>query len=283
MMNVPYFFVIFLFVLMDKPTQPSLPESGIPSDSSEKRLLSEQYVEKASRHRQGSYLEQQLLDTALMIDSTNDNAWMEKASWAIKVGDYIGFNYLIGKAIELEPAYHLGYRGWLKLYTLRDYEGALADFDRLDQLTPDFMDYPWSENIYYLRGLAYKQLGRYRQALANFTECIERTTTEMGAAFIDPYCYVYRGMMYLQLDSSQRASDDFDAALQLYEQCPEAHFRKGQMLLTLNQRRLACESFQKALHYAEAGYLKKNIYKEVFDEVYSEDIDQRLSQHCGDE
>lgn len=108
-----------------------------------------------------------------------------------------------------------------------------------------------------------------------------QTPSQIGIAGV--YYFVYRGIVYRQLDSLQRAISDFDVALLLYEQCPEAYFRKGQVLRTLDQSELACENFQKALHYAEAGYLKKNIYKEVFDEVYREDIHQGLSRYCGTE
>ncbi|WKN42893.1 hypothetical protein [Tunicatimonas pelagia] len=258
--------------------------STLPQNIEERKALSREYLKKANLYRQGSYIEQQLLDTALLIDSTNHDAWMAKASWAIKLGDYIGFDYLIGRAIVLSPESHLGYRAWLKLYTLRDYEGALQDFDHLDNLTPDFMDYPWAENIYYLRGLAHKQLKQYDLAIANFTECIKRVTAEMGADFVEPYCYVYRGIVYAQLDSSQAAMADFDAAIKLYPRCVEAYFHKAQILVARNQPNLACENFHQALSYAEQGYLRQNIYKEVFDELYGEDIQHRLQEYCvGDE
>src|SRR5687767_8963857 len=114
--------------------------------SEERKNLSLDYSQRATKIPQGTILEQSLLDTAIFFDSANHNAWLEKSTWAIKIGAYKAYAFYINKAVDINPLSSLGYRAWTRLFCLRDYQGALDDLDRLDSLTPGLMDYPWGEN-----------------------------------------------------------------------------------------------------------------------------------------
>jgi tetratricopeptide (TPR) repeat protein len=82
-------------------------------------------------------------DVAFEYNQDTSDVWMEKSVSLNKAGDFNkGFEYL-DKAVQLEPKKHLGYRGWIRLRKLRDYDKALIDFDRLDSLTPNVIDAPW--------------------------------------------------------------------------------------------------------------------------------------------
>ena len=64
-------------------------------------------------------------ETAIEYDQDNSDAWMERSVSFNKAGDFKkGFEYL-DKAVELEPESHLGYRGWIRLRKMRDYDKAL--------------------------------------------------------------------------------------------------------------------------------------------------------------
>ncbi|MBG7610769.1 tetratricopeptide repeat protein, partial [Polaribacter sp. BAL334] len=107
-------------------------------------------------------------EKAIEYDQNNSDAWMERSVSYNKSGDFKqGFEYL-NKAVELNPTSHLGYRAWIRLRKIRDYDKALADFDRLDSLTPNFVDAPWGENIDFLRGECYFGIKDYRKAIDLF-------------------------------------------------------------------------------------------------------------------
>ena len=61
----------------------------------------------------------------------------------------------------------------MKLRFLRDFDGALADFNRLDSLTPSFNDAPCGENIDFLRGECFFGKKDYNKAIKHFNLNIE--------------------------------------------------------------------------------------------------------------
>lgn len=246
----------------------------------ERKRLSLDYSQRATKIPQGTILEQLILDTAIFLDSTNHNAWLEKSTWAIKIGDYKEYAFYINKAVEIDPLSSLGYRAWTRLFCLRDYQGALDDLDRLDSLTPAFMDYPWGENIYFLRGLAKMQMGRDEEALKAFTTCILKTTEEVGEKWIDVYAFVYRGQILLKSNRIDESIRDFDTALKYYDICPEAYYHKALALIKNGDRTTACENLQYAFEFAQKGYINSTIYRDVFNQLYVSDIEAQIESNC---
>lgn len=248
----------------------------------ERKDLSFNYAQRASQTQQGTLLEQSLLDSAILLDSANDRAWMEKASWAIKIGDYKKYTSLIDKAVTLNPVANLGYRARNKLYCLRDYKGALDDLDRLDSLTPGLIDYPWGENIFHLRGLAHMQLGDTLRAVNDFTKCIETTIKKNGEKWVDIYSFVWRGKLFLDRRKIRESIKDFNTALKYSQECPEAHYYKGIALLQLKgMKSQACREFEMSLETAERGYIATTSYRDIFNQLYISDIEEQLKMNCG--
>ena len=98
---------------------------------------------KIAEYSQGSYFSQTMFEILKFQHSDYSKVYVEQSVAFNKRGEYAkGFD-LLDKGVELDPELHLGYRGWIKLRKLRDYEGALNDFNRLDSLTPKFVDAPW--------------------------------------------------------------------------------------------------------------------------------------------
>lgn len=246
----------------------------------ERKKLSLEYSQRATKIPQGTILEQSLLDTAIFLDSANHNAWLEKSTWAIKIGAYTEYAFYINKAVEINPLSSLGYRAWTRLFCLRDYQGALDDLDRLDSLTPALMDYPWGENIYFLRGLAKMQMGKDEEALREFTTCIIKTTEEVGEKWIDVYAFVYRGAILLKQDRIGESIRDFDTALKYYDKCAEAYYFKALALIKNSDQTAACENLQYALEFAKQNYINSTVYRDVFNQLYITDIEIQIKSNC---
>ena len=84
--------------------------------------------------------------------------------------------------------------------TFASFEGAIADFDEVIRLRPDFAP------GYCSRGLAKLQLGQNNDALADYNAGIERDNKQI-------YCHFNRGNLYLAVGQHQKAISDFTAAL----------------------------------------------------------------------
>ena len=183
-----------------------------------------------------------------------------------KRGDYAtGFQFL-DKAVELDPVRHLGYRGYMKLRFLRDYQGALADFDRLDTLTPEVVDAPWGEDIDFLRGECFYGLGKYVDALKHFKQSVEN----QGVDWADVQTFVYQGLCETALGNNENAISAYEQALQQYESTCEAYFGLAHVYLQLGDTTKAKEALGNAGKYIE--YKRNDPYKEFLNEIYVQDI-----------
>ncbi len=185
-----------------------------------------------------------------------------------KRGDYAtGFHFL-NKAVDLEPKKHLGYRGYIKLRLLRDYEGALSDFERLDSLTPNVVDAPWGEDIDFLRGESYYGLKRFNKAL----DCFSRSITNQGADWADVQTFVYQGLCYFEMSQFQNAKKAFESSLLQYEDIPEAYFGLGKTYLQIGDTTNAIKFLNKAKE--KITFKREDHYKEFLNEIYIEDIEE---------
>jgi tetratricopeptide (TPR) repeat protein len=183
-----------------------------------------------------------------------------------KAGDFhTGFKYL-NKAVELNPTSHLGYRGWIRLRKIRDYENALADFDRLDSLTPNFVDAPWGEAIDFLRGECYFGKKDYQKAIKFFNQNIKNQKEDWA----DIHSFVYLGLCEYELGNYEKAITEFQRALKQSEYTPEAYFGIAQAYHKLKQLEKAKENTIKAEQNFE--YKREDSYNEFLNEIYLSEI-----------
>src|SRR5687768_11479834 len=92
-------FCVILFVLFGCGSTQKNKYSRLTLE--ERKKLSLDYSQMATKIPQGTILEQSLLDTAIFLDSANHNAWLEKSTWAIKIGAYKEYAFYINKAVEI--------------------------------------------------------------------------------------------------------------------------------------------------------------------------------------
>ncbi len=223
-----------------------------------------------AEHSQGLYMSQIIFDILIFQDSDDSNSYFEKSVAFNKRGDYAEGFRLLNKAVELKPDWHLGYRGWLRLVKVKDYEGSIKDLKRLDSLTPNFVDSPWSNNIHYLLGLSYKGLNEYSNALNEFDKAIN---SEKDSSLVNHNTYLYKGIILKGRFKYYEALKNFDACIKYnYGNSAEAYYQKGLVYRNINKLDSAKVNFEKSLESFNKGYKHKDIYNEVLDELYLSDI-----------
>lgn len=238
--------------------------------------LSREMVMLSETVNQGSPRWFEILDSAILLNPKNAAAYREKSVWFTKTGDYVNAYSLLNKAVELDPLDALGYRGWLKLYKLHDFEGAIKDFEALDKLTPTTTDYPWGENLYFLLGQAKRQLGKREEALIDYDKYIQEVSIKQGERWVELYTFIDKGICLRELNKYDSAIVSFYKALKYYKECPEAYFQIAITLKSLNKSTEACDFLTQALIYARQGRLRVDPYKDYFNQLYVEEIEENL-------
>ena len=200
------------------------------------------------------------------FESTDSDEYMEYSVRFNKAGDFKkGFKYL-DKAVELNPSLHLGYRGWIRLRKIRDFDKALIDFDKLDILTPNFIDAPWGENIDFLRGECYFGKKDYLKAIELFNRSIENQKEDWA----DIHSFVYLGLCEYELGNYEKANTEFLRALKQSKYTPESFFGMAKAYYKLGYIEKAKENILKAEE--NIAYKREDVYNEFLNEIYLSEI-----------
>jgi tetratricopeptide (TPR) repeat protein len=200
------------------------------------------------------------------FESQDSDEYMEYSVHFNKSGDFKkGFKYL-NKAVELEPEMHLGYRGWIRLRKMRDFDKALSDFERLDSLTPKFIDAPRGENIDFLRGECYFGKKEYKKAIELFNLNVKNNKED----WVDIHTFVYLGLCEYKLGNYEKAISEFERALNQSEYTTESFFGISKAYYKLGNIEKAKENIleaEKNIHYK-----RDDIYNEFLNEIYLSEI-----------
>ncbi|WP_024741907.1 tetratricopeptide repeat protein [Tenacibaculum maritimum] len=205
---------------------------------------------------------------------------------AISVQNTKNGNYNIAidaleKAYKINPKEIGAYYGWVLLYYYHDYEKSLKVLNAYDNLTPNFSDYPMGECIHYLKGLAYKELGDFEQALSEFDLSIKYGLEEHNESWIDYQVFLNRGITLFYQNKNKEAIIEFKRVLRNHNKCSEAYYFSGLTLIKLNKREEACQELNKSLKLVKEGYKSSDIYVELFHEIYEQEILEIISKNCN--
>jgi tetratricopeptide (TPR) repeat protein len=221
---------------------------------------------KSDEEKSRLMVESHQYEKAIEYDQENSDAWMERSVAFNKAGDFEkGFEYL-NKAVELDPKLHLGYRGWIRLRKMRDYDKALQDFNILDSLTPNFVDAPWGEDIDFLRGECYFGKKEYQKAIELFNRNIQNQKED----WVDIHSFVYLGLCEYELGNYEKAITEFQRALKQTENVPESYFGMARAYQKLGQIKKAKENISKAEN--SMHYKRDDVYNEFLNEIYLSEI-----------
>ena len=221
---------------------------------------------KSDTEKSNFLVEAHQYEKALEYDPENSDAWMERSVSYNKAGDFNkGFEYL-DKAVALDPEKHLGYRGWIRLRKMRDYDKALLDFDTLDNLTPNVVDAPWGEGIDFLRGECYFGKKDYPKAIEMFNRNIKNQKEDWA----DIHSFVYLGLCEYELGNYEKAIAEFQRALQQSKNVPESYFGLAKAYDKLGQIEKARENIGSAEEHI--GSKRDDYYNEYLNEIYLSEI-----------
>jgi hypothetical protein len=225
---------------------------------------------------QGSARSQQYFDEMLALCPTFAPAWREKAVPYLKQGDFGTWKRLIDHAVRLQPAQHLGYRGWCRFEFLHDYAGAQADLTRLMALTrsnPGFS----ANGDYDLRivlALCKREQGDPTGALAVFDQCIAANEAQQRVGLYD---YLHRGVTRLRQGDNAGALLDLQRQQQQIKRLADTEYYLGLVYQKQKKTALARQRFVLAKTLFQQGHYRHNDYCETLDKVYLADIQTALS------
>ena len=225
-----------------------------------------------AEHSQGSLLSQKMFERLKAQYPDYSNAYFEQSVAFNKYGNHAKGFELLNQAVNIDPELHLGYRGYMKLRFLRQFDGALADFERLDSLTPEVVDAPWGENIYFLKGECY--FGK--KDFANAIESFNLTVAKEKEGWADVQTFVYLGLCNYELGNYEKAVSEFKRALSQSKHICEAHFGLARTFEKLGEIKLAKDHLEKAEKNIE--YKRENEYYEYLNEIYLWEI-LKFKQH----
>ncbi len=223
---------------------------------------------------QGSRYSQVKFDKAIEQCPSLDYAYFEKSVPYLKRGDFITWKKIIDKAVEINPLGRLGYRGWCRYQFLRDYRGAIADFERLDSLTK--FDIGYSQNGDYqlniAKALCYKALGEKKKAI----EIIEKQLAEKGySAF--PYDYLHLGVLKMEIGDDAGGIEFLKKSITLNDYLAEPYYYLGLIYKKQKSMNDFKENMEKAKAYYLKGYKRSDPYTHPMDKIYLADIEKELA------
>jgi len=132
-----------------------------------------------------------------------------------QAGDVMGAIALWSQAIEIDPKYASAYNGRGIAYkNLKRYEEAIADYTRAIDIAPN------DAYAYNCRGIAYSDLKRYEEAIADYTRAMEIAPN-------DAYAYNGRGIAYKNLKRYEKAIADYTRAIEIDPNYAIAYNNRG--------------------------------------------------------
>jgi tetratricopeptide (TPR) repeat protein len=149
---------------------------------------------------------------------------------------------------------------------MRDYDKALIDFDRLDNLTPDFVDAPWGEDIDFLRGECYFGKKNYEKAIEFFNRNIKNQKEDWA----DIHSFVYLGICEYELGNYEKSISEFQRALKQSKRIPESYFGIARAYQKLGQIEKARENILKAEENIASK--RDDYYNEFLNEIYLSEV-----------
>ena len=195
-------------------------------------------------------------------------AYMSRSIAYNKTGDHASGFAMLNRAVELDPLLNLGYRAFVKLYMMHDYEGALNDCLRLDSLSTYAKPGVWGEDMDMVIGLCYLQLNDFQKARLRFTNSINTVTQKNGKEWNSPRVFLYLGITLMEEKSYSLAIQTFDELIHLYPNFSEAYYYQAQCYSALKDLKNAEATLEKCRQVFKKYGTEKNAYFELPYQIY---------------
>ncbi len=243
----------------------------------ESKKYSKQLINGLHKYYQGTPEEHFLLQEANRLDSTFSDVYREMGVPRVKRGINTEAMKFYAKAVKYDAKIWQGYRGYLYLYFYRDYDNAIKDFDQLDALTPNFVDYPQSENIDFMRGICYLMKKDYPKSLEYFEKFFTHESKSGDLDYVESRAFIYYGINYFETGEFKKALEKFNLGIE-HNKNADLLYWKAKTMIEIEENPSKVLSIlkesQKLLHQ---GYNTRRPYVEEFYQTYIEDIDALIN------
>jgi len=174
--------------------------------------------------------------TVIENDTTIPTAWLNRGFARGKLKDYHGALEDFNKSINLRPNYPEAFynRGIIKI-ELRDINGGLNDFSTAIKIMPDYA------NAYCFRGNVRREMGDNIGALDDFNKAI-RIKPKFKEA------YNNRGIVFSNLGKTNEALSDFTKAIELDPYYADSYYNRAKFLKINKDYQRALIDLNQAIH-----------------------------------
>ncbi len=242
-------------------------------DKTTSQKYARQFIEGLhGQYYQGSPEEHFLIQEAIALDPNFSDPHREMGAPRVKRGINTETMKKYAKAVELDPKSWQGYRGYLYLYFYRDYDNAIKDFDELDALTPNFVDYPQSENIDFMRGVAYMMKKEHAKAQEYFKKFFDHEAKDIN--YIESRAFMYYGITYFQTGDFQKALEKFDLGIQMNKNADLFYWKAKALVKLKHPKTTIRELLATSKELLAQGSNSRRPYVEEFYQTYIEDIEE---------
>ena len=189
--------------------------------------LSEKYIDNGALKLPGAYNNpswQLYCDSIIALCPNIAYAYRAKGIPYIKNGEYEKVFSLYEKMVELDPKAWTAYRGFCKCIFTKDYEGAILDFQKAQQLLPN--GFEMDHTYLFFEGLCNLELGNYSQAEKNLMQDISIQTKGNSSNTEDIHfnTLLYVGILYYEMKENEKAKDYLLKCLSRYKELPDANY-----------------------------------------------------------
>lgn len=239
-----------------------------PAQNKQTIELKQKLLDSLSAYPQGTM--QSDLYYKLILEKYPDTqeAYMSRSVSYNKRGEHATGFAMLNRAVELAPIQNLGYRAFVKLYMMHDYEGALQDCLRLDSLTSYAKPGVWGEDMDMVIGLCYLQLNDFQKARVRFTNSINNVTQKSGKQWNSPRVFLYLGITLMKEKAYSQAIQVLDELIQLNPNFSEAYYYKAQCYSARKDLKNAEATLEKCKQIFEKYGAEKNAYFELPYQIY---------------
>lgn len=201
-----------------------------PANTEFNRRLSEVYVQT------GNNVEAlRQFDLLLKRDSLNFETWVEKGNLLVRLGDTAAAIAALEQSYRLQP---INYNGVMlaNLYAATLHPKTIPFCDHL--IAKDTAG--TQPDLYFIKGIYYADTKQYKEAIAQFDECIRRDWK-----FID--AWLEKGIAYYEQRQYEQALEVFTRTTTVSNTNADAWFWIGRCQEAMGNRELAIENYKKAL------------------------------------
>ncbi len=180
-----------------------------------------------------------LFDRSISLDSHSSEAYLYRGDCYSRMKKFAEAAKDYTKALQLDPKNLLILDKRADAYSQSgNKEAMIADYTTLFNLRPELR---WKnpDRLSNL-GVAYKDLGKYDEALKWFNKCIELFPEEVSG-------YLYRASYYENFRQYQKAIDDYNQALKLNPEHVGALIKRGRCFQLSNDFQNDLPDFEKVL------------------------------------